>query len=339
MRLLQAAVADPDRALGGLDDPGRGRARHHPAAAGTTPRMPWRIPWRMIWRIRAARRWRAAARPRPQRCRRCLPRRPRARRTPSAVIFEDRVLSYAALEAHANRLAHHLQSLGVGPETAGRAAGRALARDGGGAAGILKAGGAYLPLDPDYPRERLAFMLADAGAPVLVTQRRCSTGCPAWPCGAAARRLRMVRLDADWPAIARQPDTAPPLDLDPAPPRLRDLHLGLDRNAEGRRGEPRRLEQLPRLDGGAGAADAGRPAARRHHHRLRHRGARALPAAARRRLDRADVARDRAGCAGSGDRRSATSRATVDAGDADAVADPHGRWRRAACRISKALPC
>ena len=37
--------------------------------------------------------------------------------------------------------------------------------------GILKAGGAYLPLDPDYPRERLAFMLADAGAPVLVTQQ------------------------------------------------------------------------------------------------------------------------------------------------------------------------
>ena len=37
--------------------------------------------------------------------------------------------------------------------------------------GILKAGGAYLPLDPNYPRERLAFMLADAGAPVLVTQQ------------------------------------------------------------------------------------------------------------------------------------------------------------------------
>ena len=43
--------------------------------------------------------------------------------------------------------------------------------------GILKAGGAYLPLDPNYPRERLAFMLADAGCPVLVTQQGSSSAC------------------------------------------------------------------------------------------------------------------------------------------------------------------
>ena len=90
-----------------------------------------------------------------------------AARTPeaAAVIFEDRVLSYAALDAHANRLAHHLQSLGVGPETM---VGLLVERSPEmvvGLMGILKAGGAYLPLDPNYPRERLAFMLADAGAP------------------------------------------------------------------------------------------------------------------------------------------------------------------------------
>ena len=81
------------------------------------------------------------------------------------MIFEDRMLSYAALEAHANRLAHHLQSLGVGPETI---VGLCVERSPEmvvGLIGILKAGGAYLPLDPNYPRERLAFMLADAGAP------------------------------------------------------------------------------------------------------------------------------------------------------------------------------
>ena len=96
-----------------------------------------------------------------------------AARTPEAVavLFEDRALSYAALEAHANRLAHHLQSRGVGPETM---VGLLVERSPEmvvGLLGILKAGGAYLPLDPNYPRERLAFMLADAGCPVLVTQQ------------------------------------------------------------------------------------------------------------------------------------------------------------------------
>ncbi len=77
---------------------------------------------------------------------------------------------------------------------------------------ILKAGGAYLPLDPNYPRERLAFMLADAGAAVLVTQQALLDRLP------DTASAQLVRLDADWPAIARQPDTAPPLELDPDHP-------------------------------------------------------------------------------------------------------------------------
>ena len=116
-------------------------------------------------------------------------------------MFEDRALSYAALDAHANRLAHHLQGLGVGPETV---VGLCVERSPEmvvGLLGILKAGGAYLPLDPNYPRERLAFMLADAGAPVLVTQAALLDRLPATPRPAAS----VVRLDADWPAIARQP--------------------------------------------------------------------------------------------------------------------------------------
>src|SRR5437870_6459839 len=74
--------------------------------------------------------------------------------------------------------------------------------------GILKAGGAYLPLDPAYPPERLAFMLEDAGAPVLVTQS-----------GLLERigehRGATVRVDADWLAIARQPTKAPRNGLHP----------------------------------------------------------------------------------------------------------------------------
>ena len=77
--------------------------------------------------------------------------------------------------------------------------------------GILKAGGAYLPLDPSYPRERLAFMLADAGAPLLVTQAALLDTLP-------DTAAQVVRLDADWPAIARQPATAPAISLDPRHP-------------------------------------------------------------------------------------------------------------------------
>ena len=78
--------------------------------------------------------------------------------------------------------------------------------------GILKAGGAYLPLDPDYPPERLAFMLADAGAPVLLTRTALRTHLPAHDAA------RIVCLDADWPAIARQPTTAPVTSLQPQHP-------------------------------------------------------------------------------------------------------------------------
>src|SRR6476620_609018 len=80
-----------------------------------------------------------------------------------------------------------------------------------GLVGILKAGGAYLPLDPDYPPERLAFMLADAGAPVLLTRAALRAHLP-------AHDAHVVCLDADWPAIARQPATAPAAGLLPQHP-------------------------------------------------------------------------------------------------------------------------
>jgi amino acid adenylation domain-containing protein/FkbM family methyltransferase len=93
-------------------------------------------------------------------------------RTPEAVavVSEEGRLTYAELEARANRLAHRLRRLGVGPETrVGISAERSLDLVVG-LLGILKSGGAYVPLDPDYPRERLAFMMADAAVPVLLTQ-------------------------------------------------------------------------------------------------------------------------------------------------------------------------
>src|SRR5205085_12513365 len=104
-----------------------------------------------------------------------------AARTPAAiaVAFEDHSLSYAELDVRANQLAHHLRGLGVGIETVvGLCVERSLEMLVA-LVGILKAGGAYLPLDPDHPAERLAFMLADAGAPLIVTQARLRERLPA----------------------------------------------------------------------------------------------------------------------------------------------------------------
>ncbi|MCC6421558.1 MAG: amino acid adenylation domain-containing protein [Gemmataceae bacterium] len=87
-----------------------------------------------------------------------------------AVCQEDQQLTYAELNARANRLARHLQSLGVGPDVL---VGLCVAQSPDlitGLLGILKAGGAYVPLDPAYPHDRLTHMIGDSRMPVLVTQ-------------------------------------------------------------------------------------------------------------------------------------------------------------------------
>ena len=89
-----------------------------------------------------------------------------------AVVHENDELTYAELNARANRLARRLRALGVGADTP---VGVMLERSVElvvALLGVLKAGGAYVPLDPSYPRERLSFMLEDAACPVLLTQRR-----------------------------------------------------------------------------------------------------------------------------------------------------------------------
>jgi amino acid adenylation domain-containing protein len=120
-------------------------------------------------------------------------------RTPEGIAYicEGERLSYRELNRRANQVAHYLQTLGVGPEVVvGLCLERSLEMVIG-LLGIIKAGGAYLPLDPTYPAQRLTFMLADAGVQVLLTQEQLVDKLP----GSAAT---LVRIDTDWPAIARQ---------------------------------------------------------------------------------------------------------------------------------------
>ena len=92
-----------------------------------------------------------------------------------AVEYDGSSLTYSELNRRANQLAHALVHLGVRPnDIVGLCVQRSVDLIIG-ILGILKAGGAYLPLDPEYPTERLAFMLAEASAPVLVTQRALSS--------------------------------------------------------------------------------------------------------------------------------------------------------------------
>ncbi|NOT31740.1 MAG: amino acid adenylation domain-containing protein, partial [Planctomycetes bacterium] len=128
----------------------------------------------------------------------------RVRRCPDApAVFHDgRSLTYAALDARANRLAQHLCTVGVGPNVLVAIAAERSFELVIGLLAIAKAGGAYLPMDPAYPRERLAFMLADSKVGVLLTQRHLQALLPE-----PASAVRLVFLDEQRGALA---DGAPP---------------------------------------------------------------------------------------------------------------------------------
>nr|WP_282440273.1 non-ribosomal peptide synthetase [Brasilonema sp. UFV-L1] len=117
-------------------------------------------------------------------------------RTPRsvAVVFENQQLNYEQLNQRANQLAHHLQTLGVGPEVlVGICVERSMEMVVG-LLGILKAGGGYVPLDPNYPLERLSYMLADSGVEMLLTHRSLLESLP-------SHTAQVVCLDSDWGAI------------------------------------------------------------------------------------------------------------------------------------------
>ncbi|WP_028193133.1 non-ribosomal peptide synthetase [Salinispora pacifica] len=186
-RLLEEAVADPGRPVGALpmlDGPALAEVVRPPA--GATPAGP------------------------------CLHERfgEQARRRGDAVALiagADR-LTYRELDERANRLAHRLRGAGVGRE---HLVGICLPRGLDlvvAVLGVLKAGAAYLPLDPDHPQERLGFLLRDADAHVLVTDRALATRAPTEPDDEVivlddpAEAARIAALPGDPPPAPAHPD-------------------------------------------------------------------------------------------------------------------------------------
>jgi natural product biosynthesis luciferase-like monooxygenase protein len=168
-----------------------------------------------------------------------------------AVVCRDRQLTYGELDSRANQLANHLRKLGV---TAESLVGISLDRSPEmmvGLLGILKAGGAYLPLDPNYPAERLSFMLEDSQAAVLLTQESLAERLAP---GGATRLL----IDTDWPRIARESSAKPESHTTPA-------NLAYVIYTSGSTGKPKGVMVEHRnvvnffaaMDGVIGAEDAG----------------------------------------------------------------------------------
>jgi amino acid adenylation domain-containing protein len=127
-----------------------------------------------------------------------------AKRGPEAlaVISKQGKLTYRELDRRANQLANYLQECGVGPESlVGVCVERSLEMIISLLA-ILKAGGAYLPLDAEYPEQRLRFMLEDARVSILLTQKKLAIKLPAYD-------GQTIQVDADWQSIAERPSDRP----------------------------------------------------------------------------------------------------------------------------------
>ena len=123
----------------------------------------------------------------------------------NAVLFAEQSIAYQDLDTRANRLAHKLQGMGVGPEVRVGVCMRRTPQMLVGLLAILKAGGAYVPLDPDYPQERLLHMLDDSRAAVLLTEPTALAMLP--------ESLSAQVLLVDENVASEYPDAAPLVNL------------------------------------------------------------------------------------------------------------------------------
>jgi amino acid adenylation domain-containing protein len=131
----------------------------------------------------------------------CVERQAEANPQNVAVVCGTSRLTYEDVNRRANRLAHRLKRLGIGPETVVAVAVERSPEFVISVLAVLKAGGAYLPLDPAYPADRLSFMIADAQALAVVTNTKSSANLPAHPA--------TICLDLDWLGATDEPDSNP----------------------------------------------------------------------------------------------------------------------------------
>ena len=228
VRLLAAAVAEPDRAIGSLDILSADERHTILTAWNDTART---IPHTTIPELFAQ----------------------QAARTPDAValVFDDATLSYRELDTRSNQLAHHLRTLGAGPETivglcVERSFDMVIAL-----IGILKAGAAYLPLDPDYPQQRLRYHdRAGAAAAILLTHSALVGRHPR--AKHAALSFCSTRLAITRRTSRRRRRQS----IDARHRCLRDLHLGLDGQPKGVT-VPTAVSPITGLDAGCISAGAG----------------------------------------------------------------------------------
>ena len=164
----------------------------------------------------------------------------RAGLRPEAVAaeFEGVQLSYGELDARANALAHVLQELGVGPGVLAALCVERSLEMLVGVLAIMRAGGAYVPVDPGFPADRKRFMIEDANVGVILTQERLRDQLP-------EHRGAVICFDRDAECDRRPSNDGPSVNRDGRRPCLRDLHVRLDRHAEGRSDPPSRARQLP----------------------------------------------------------------------------------------------
>ncbi len=157
-----------------------------------------------------------------------------AARTPDriAIGFEDQTITYKTLDERANQLAHYLQKTGVQPDSlVGICVERSLEMVVG-LLGILKAGAAYVPIDPNFPADRVEYMLDNAQAKVLLTQQRLVEHLP-------TQGALVICLDTDWPVIAAASTVAPMSRVTPD-------HMAYVIYTSGSTGKPKGVQVLHR---------------------------------------------------------------------------------------------